>query len=191
MAKNATPATDAAPAAATPAPNKKNGRRVLIAALAGALLTGGAAAAVWKFAGGAGEETGGDDRKSAGKKAAVKKADAKAVAAKPSRPPQFVPLEVMTVNLKDDGSAERYLQVGLTFQVTGADVEPVMKQHMPIIRSKILLLLSAKTAGELATLAGTARLAEELLAAAREPLPEAGAPDKGIVALHYSTFIVQ
>lgn len=182
MAKNATPAKDGPDAA----PKKKGARTALIAALGGALIAGGAAAAVWQFAG-RGADAG--DGKAAGKKAGDGKGEAKS--AKPSRPPQFVPLEIMTVNLKDDGSAEHYLQVGLTFQVSGADIEPVLKQHMPIIRSKILLLLSSKSPRELASLEGKARLAEELLEVARAPLPETSAPDKGIVALHYSTFIIQ
>lgn len=193
MAKNATAAQNApasAPAEQAPAPAKKTRRTVLIAALGGALLAGGALAAVWKFTAGSDEETAAEDKK--GSKTKGKKGEAKAAkAAKPARPPQYVPLEVMTVNLKDDGSAEHYLQVGLTFQVSGAEVEPVMKQYMPIIRSSILLLLSSKTPGELASVQGKTRLAEELLAAAREPMPDNGSPDKGIVALHYSTFIVQ
>lgn len=193
MAKNATATQNApasAPAEPAPAPAKKRRRTVLIAALGAALIAGGALGAAWKFTSSSDEEAEAEGKKGAGKKAAGKKGETKA-AAKPARPPQYVPLEVMTVNLRDDGSAEHYLQVGLTFQVAGAEVEPVMKQYLPIIRSSILLLLSSKTAGELASVQGKTRLAEELLAAAREPMPETGSPDKGIVALHYSTFIVQ
>ncbi len=107
------------------------------------------------------------------------------------KPPVFVPLEAFTVNLRDDGSAEHYLQVGLTYQVTDAGVADAMKTHMPVIRSNILLLLSGKSPGELGTVEGKSRLSHELLRVARAPLPAAEDPAKGIAAVHYSAFIIQ
>jgi flagellar FliL protein len=109
----------------------------------------------------------------------------------PAKPPQFVALEALTVNLREDGSAEHYLQVGLTYQVSGSQVADAMKLHMPVIRSNILLLLSSKAPKEIATLQGKARLSEELLVAARQPLPGDEDTPKGISAVHYSSFIIQ
>ncbi len=109
----------------------------------------------------------------------------------PARPPQFVPLETFTVNLRDDGSPERYLQVGLTYEVANSAAAEALKAHIPVIRSNILLLLSAKGAKEIVTPEGKAKLSEELLAAARKPLPESADAERGIRAVHYSAFIVQ
>jgi flagellar FliL protein len=106
------------------------------------------------------------------------------------KPPQYVNLEPFTVNLRDEGAAAQYLQLGLVYQVAGGEPAEAMKLNMPLIRSSILLLLSGKTASELATLEGKGRLSAELLAAARAPLPGEG-PGKGIAAVHFSAFIIQ
>jgi flagellar FliL protein len=159
---------EAAPEAADGAPKKKRGKG-LVLALVGvlALTTAGAFAFQYVV-----------------ENPSTPKAEA-------PKPPQFVPLEPFTVNLRDDGSAEHYLQVGLTFQVSGSDVSDAIKAQMPVIRSGILLLLSSKTPGELGTVDGKAKLSKEILAVARGPLAAAEDPEKGISAVHYSAFIIQ
>jgi flagellar FliL protein len=108
-------------------------------------------------------------------------------APKKTEPPAFVNLETFTVNLAD---REHYLQIGLAYEVEGNETTEAMKVHMPILRSKILLLLSSKNSEELATPDGKTRLATDLVDQARETLPLA-APDKGIAAVHFSAFVIQ
>jgi flagellar FliL protein len=105
-------------------------------------------------------------------------------------PPQYVNLEPFTVNLRDDGSSEHYLQLGLVYQVAASAPAEAMKLHLPAIRSAILLLLSSKAPSELATPEGKAKLARELLAAARAPLAGEDST-RGILAVHFSSFIIQ
>jgi len=83
-------------------------------------------------------------------------------------PPTFVNLETFTVNLAD---REHYLQLGVTYEVAGNDTTDALKLNMPILRSKILLLLSSKTSETLVSAEGKSKLADELVAAARELLP--------------------
>jgi flagellar FliL protein len=128
------------------------------------------------------------DGKGKGKAKAKKGAEKKG-------PPVFAPLEPFTINLNDPGR-EHYLQIGLTFEVAAADVAEELKVSMPLIRSRILLLLTSKTADELATAEGKGKLAGELVALARAALANSHAPgaqndENGIADVHFSSFIIQ
>jgi len=155
-----------APAGVPPAANGK--KKLVPIILAAVVLAGGGGA--WWFMGN-------------------KQADATPKVEAP-KPPQFVTMEAFTVNLKEDGTTDHFLQTGLSFQVSGPEVGEAIKLHLPVIRGKILLLLSSKSATELAPLEAKNKLAEEILAAARAPLPGAD-PKKGILAVHFASFIIQ
>src|SRR5438309_2772827 len=73
-----------------------------------------------------------------------------------SSKPIFVTLDPFTVNLA--GGEEHFLQVGLVYQVTGEKVADHMKSHLPILRNRILLLLSGKQPGDLSTPDGKKKL---------------------------------
>ena len=102
-------------------------------------------------------------------------------------PPTFVNLETFTVNLAD---REHFLQLGVAYEVTGATIIDAMKVHMPILRSRILLLLASKTSDDLGSPDGKTKLAEQLVALAREAIP-VEEPDKTIAAVHFSAFVIQ
>lgn len=107
----------------------------------------------------------------------------------PAKPAQFVNLEVFTVNLRADQDGDRYLQLGVVYEIAGSDANDALKASMPAIRSRILLALTSKSASDLQTTEGKTRLAEELLGIARATLPGAG--DKGVAAAHFSAFVIQ
>lgn len=107
----------------------------------------------------------------------------------------FATLDPFTVNLRASGS-ERFLQTGIVFEVSGTEVSEAIKANMPLIRGKALLLLSSKTAEDLATLEGKVKLAAELVAVARYALQGTSAlgstpPDKAITDAHFSSMIIQ
>lgn len=109
------------------------------------------------------------------------------------KPSTFSALDPFTVNLADR-DRDHYLQIGLTYEVTGKEVEEEVKNQMPLIRSRILLLLTSKTAVELATPEGKSKLAGELIALARQPMentPAGKEADRGIANVHFSAFIIQ
>ena len=106
------------------------------------------------------------------------------------KPPVFVTLEPFTVNLLPE-NGDHYLQVGVVYQVGGDKAVDAMKTYMPVVRSRILLLLSGKHPSDLSQLEGKQKLVGELLVAARESLPEGANPERGIDGAFLSAFVIQ
>ena len=200
-----------APAAAADAPPPAKGKKklIIIIAAVAVVLAGGGGGAVFmmkkKAAAEAEAEEGGDGQAPA--KAAAKH-DPKAI-------PVFVPLEPFTVNLADR-DAERFAQVGITLEVDDAKTGDQMKAYMPAIRNNILMALADRTAGELMTREGKAKLSEKIKVETSRALgveieeedPEAAeaddkpakkkkkkakkaAPELPVKAVHFSNFIIQ
>ena len=200
-----------APAAAADAPPAAKGKKklIIIIAAVAVVLAGGGGGAVFmmkkKAAAAAEAEEGGDSHAPA--KAAAKH-DPKAV-------PVFVPLEPFTVNLADR-DAERFAQVGITLEIDDAKTGEQMKAYMPAIRNNILMALADRTAGELMTREGKAKLSEKIKVETSRALgieieeeePEAAeeeekpakkkkkkakkaAPALPVKAVHFSNFIIQ
>jgi flagellar FliL protein len=105
------------------------------------------------------------------------------------KPPTFVTLDPFTVNLQQE-NGDHFLQTGIVIQVADAKAGDAMKTYMPIIRSKLLLLLSSKMPSELASLDGKKKLVAEILATVRESLPGA-TPDRGIENAYIASFVIQ
>jgi flagellar FliL protein len=106
------------------------------------------------------------------------------------KPPVFVTLEPFTVNLLQEGG-DHYLQVGIVFQVDGDKTVDAMKAYMPIIRNRILLVLSGKHPSDLSQVDGKQKLVAELLQVARESLPDATTPEHGVDGAFLSSFVIQ
>lgn len=165
-----------APAAASPAGKKK---RMLIMMMAGLVLAAaGGGGGFWYL------------QRS---KAAAHAPDTPRKVATQAR--VFATLDPFTVNLRATG-AEHFLQIGVVFEVSGTEVSEAIKANMPLLRGKVLLLLSGKSADDLAGAEGKMRLAAELVAVARYALQ--GAPGLGETALekavtdaHFSSLIIQ
>lgn len=163
------PAPTAAPAAVPPAPEKPRRSRLLpILAVALALAAGAAGGWYW-----------------------TQEQAATQVAPGPAKPRStvFTPVEAFTVNLAT-ASMDRFLQVGMTLETEGDAVEP-LKRQMPVIRGRLLLLLTAKTAEELGTIDGKQQLMNEILGEVRSVLPAGESPDRGVARVHFSSFVIQ
>ena len=106
-----------------------------------------------------------------------------------ARPPLFMNLEPFTVNLLGE-EGDRYLQTSIVLQVADDKVVETMKAYLPVIRNRILLLLSGKRPPDLASAAGKAKLVEELTAAVRESIPGTS-PERGIVTAYLGAFVIQ
>lgn len=128
------------------APKKSRKKLIMVAALGLVLASGGAGAAWFML---------------------KKPADGAAVAQpkKPPAKPVFAPLEVFTVNLKDE-RGERFAQVGVTLELKDAAAENELKERLPAVRNEILLLLSSKRIEELLTDEGKRELAQQIRARA-------------------------
>lgn len=129
--------------AAAPAKGGKKGRMMIIIVAAVVLLAGGGGGAWWFM------NRGGEDAE----------AEAKV---EPEQPPVFVALEPFTVNLQPEAVGTQYMQVGITVKVSSQPVADKLKELMPEVRNRLLMVLSAKKASELLVPAGKDLLAQEL-----------------------------
>ncbi|MDG0026812.1 flagellar basal body-associated protein FliL [Trinickia sp. Y13] len=107
----------------------------------------------------------------------------------PPPPPVFFALDPMTVNLlSDDG--QHYLRVGLSLKLANEKTQEALQQHMPEIRSRILLALSNKHPEDLSTLDGKHALADELKTLIEKPT-DGSEPPVHIEAVLFTEFVVQ
>ncbi|REG60320.1 flagellar FliL protein [Paraburkholderia sp. BL6669N2] len=165
-------ATTTAPqqaAPASPGPMK----RIILIVLIAIIAAGAAGAGVWFFM----------------SKRAPTSASAEA-APPPAPAPLFFPLESMTVNLQSDDGQQHFLRIGLTLKLADAKTQQELTDHMPEVRSRILLALSNKHPDELAPLEGKRALATELRTLIEQPT------DKGAAPIHvqdvlFTEFVVQ
>ncbi|WP_233803896.1 flagellar basal body-associated protein FliL [Paraburkholderia sp. HP33-1] len=165
-------ATTTAPqqaAPASPGPMK----RIILIVLIALIAAGAAGAGVWFFM----------------SKRAPVAASAEAAPAPPAAP-LFFPLESMTVNLQSDDGQQHFLRIGLTLKLGDAATQQVLTDHMPEVRSRILLALSNKHPDELAPLEGKRALAEELKTLISEPTDRGAAPIR-VQDVLFTEFVVQ
>lgn len=105
------------------------------------------------------------------------------------KPASFSDLDTFTVNLQPE-NGEQYLQIGLAVKLTNPKSADVIKQQMPEVRNRILLLLSGKKASEISTVDGKRKLAEELLAEIRKSVTSEDVR-KTIKEVLLTSFIIQ
>jgi flagellar FliL protein len=106
-------------------------------------------------------------------------------------PPVFVTLEIFTVNLQAEGGNEHYLQVGIDLKVTDPAVVDLVKLHMPEIRNSVLLLLSSRSAEQIASLEGKQKLSAEIQEQVNKPLNANVAGGKGVTGVFFTSFVIQ
>lgn len=156
----ADPKADAAP--------KSSKKKMLVIALVGVLVIGLSAGGAWYFT------------KSSGPAAAEVKKAVK---------PEFVVIDAFTVNLQPE-NGEQYLQIQFTLEVAGLEQVEIIKTNMARVRSRVLLLLSAKKASELSTVDGKNVLSKEIIAEVKKPFA-AGSPPQEVTDVLFTSFIIQ
>lgn len=179
----ANPKAKAEPKAAEAAPaGGSNKTKLIIIILAAVLLLGGVGGgAAWFFMHGKAADAGEEEAHAKPKKKA----------SKPAGPPVFVTIEPFTVNLQpDEGGSDQYLQLTINLQVPELEDAEVFKNNMPKVRSRMLLLLSAKHASELNTPEGKQQLSREIIALLKEPFEDRGGPQE-ISDVLFTSFIIQ
>ena len=153
------------------APPKSSKKKLLVIIIAAVLVLAGGGGGAWFFT-----QSKGDDKAHAAK-------------AHAAEPPVYVPLEQFTVNLQPE-NGDQYLQIQFTLQVPTLKDVDVIKNNMARVRSRVLMLLSAKKASELSTVEGKAALTRELIAALKVPFADKGEPQM-ITDVLYTSFIIQ
>ncbi|RFC32235.1 MAG: flagellar FliL protein [Candidatus Nitrotoga sp. SPKER] len=145
MVKPVTKQTEADPPA-TGATTKPKSKKMLFIIIGSVLVLGIAGGAGWYF-------TKGDKHDS--------KHDKKAE--KSSEHIKFIALDPFTVNLQRE-TADQFLQIGITLKIDQPDLEEKIKQNLPEIRSRLLVLLSGKYPSELTASQGKKKLVNEIIA---------------------------
>ncbi len=105
----------------------------------------------------------------------------------PSKPPVFLPLETFTVNLQN---SEHYLQIDITLQMTDQAQIDTIKLYMPIVRSRLLGLLSSKQADDLSTTEGKKQLTQEIIAQINKPFHPKG-KTQAVNDVLFTSFVIQ
>ena len=100
--------------------------------------------------------------------------------ATPAKPPAYLPMDNMVINLADPGG-EKVAQIGITLEVVDSHAVEEVKAFLPTIRSSVLLLISRETAEDLLSYEGKQKLRDNILQLATVPFggkpPAMGASD--------------
>ncbi len=180
-------------ATATAAPPPKGRMKLVLGIVVAVLLAGGAAAGgTWFFL----------NKNGAAAPAAA--ADAEPEPDAKHADATYLALENLIVNLADPGG-ERVAQIGMTLDVRDEKTAARLKTLMPVVRSRMLMLVSQRTSEELLKRDGKEKLAEDVMIevtrvlnpdaaravddeAPRARKPRANGPVRGVL---FSSFIVQ
>ena len=158
-------------AAAPETPPPKSSKKKLIIMIAGVLLLVAGGGGAWFMMG-------------------DKPAEENAVAKQePPKPPVFIAMEPFTVNLQPE-AGDQYLQVQFTLQVADEKQVELIKLYMPLVRSRLLLLLSSKKPSELSTPEGKKKLQDEIVIAIKQPFTP-HSPPQGVTGVFFTSFVIQ
>lgn len=104
--------------------------------------------------------------------------------------PIFMRIEPFTVNLADDRHGSRLLYTGVTLRVGNDLTRQILEEHMPQVRSRLLMLLSGKQASELTSPEGKEELAQAIISQLNVPLTD-NQPPLDLREVLFTDFIVQ
>jgi len=104
--------------------------------------------------------------------------------------PVFTRIEPFTVNLADDRYGSRLLYTGITLLVGNEQSKTIIEEHMPQVRSRLLILLSGKQASELTSIEGKEELAQAIIGRLTVPLTD-NQPPLDLREVLFTEFIVQ
>jgi len=79
---------------------------------------------------------------------------------KENKPPSFIKMDEFTVNLPGRGG-EHYLQASIVLRTADGSTEGRIKDFLPIVRDRVILVLSSRTMQELSTVEGKNAMARE------------------------------
>lgn len=109
--------------------------------------------------------------------------------AEPVKPPVYLAMDAFTVNLQPE-MGEQFLQVAFTLQLADQAQVDQIKLYMPLVRSRLLMLLSSKKPSELSSADGKQKLQEEIVATLREPFAPTMQP-AGVDGVFFTAFVIQ
>ena len=96
-------------------------------------------------------------------------------------------VEAIVVNLNEPTT--HYLQIEMTLKLAKPDVAEKIKLYMPVIRHKLILLLSSKNTSQLESIEGNRKLVEESKRAINQALELS--EKEGVTDVLFNSFIIQ
>ena len=96
-------------------------------------------------------------------------------------------VEAIVVNLNEPTT--HYLQIEMTLKLAKPDVAEKIKLYMPVIRHKLILLLSSKNTSQLESIEGKRKLVEESKRAINQALELS--EKEGVTDVLFNSFIIQ
>lgn len=178
---------EAAPEGAAPAaPPKKSKMKlfIIIGVVVALLGVGGAVYAFMSKKGDDTEQAADPKAKDKGKQVVKKETKPKEPAIYTAFDPPFV------VNFEDKGVV-RFLQVTVQVMTRDPNTAEMFKQHDPVIRNDLLLLLGNQTFDTLNSREGKEKLREESRQAVANIIKNEGGNPKNVEQLYFTSFVMQ
>lgn len=125
---------------------------VIIAVVLSMLLGGGLVGGTFFFVNKMNEE----------KMAAAAAASEGGVEAAPTKPPEYHSMDPKFIVSFNDGEASRFMQFSVEVMTRDSDIIAELTDHMPVIRSSLLMLFGAQDYESMMTREGKERLLEEV-----------------------------
>lgn len=179
------PLNEESPVASAPA---NNTLKIVLITLLVILLSAGSAGGVWYFL--SGKSSNSHDKEAEAEVKAEEPAEEAEQAEsgdEKAAEPIFVSLEPFTVNLLPEG---QFLQATFVLQIKDEKEAERVKVFMPQIRSRLLLMLSGKTAEALSSQQGKTDLIKEIKQLISQPF-KAGQKPVTVEEVHVTAFIIQ
>lgn len=101
--------------------------------------------------------------------------------------PVYMPIDTLTVNLKD---SRQYLQLTISLQLKNGDDSALIKLYMPQVRTRALIILASKKPEDVITSEGKLALLEELKTITEKPFTDKLDPIE-ILDVSLTSFIIQ
>lgn len=108
----------------------------------------------------------------------------------PGAKPEYIALEPPFVVNLADASGDRYLQVEVQLMGRTPKIGDTVKEHMPVIRNRLLLLFSQQTTETLRSREAKEKLQTDALKEVQAVLTEATG-STGIEAVYFTSFVTQ
>ena len=177
-------ATTAEAVAAAPAANSGNKKLIVIILVAVLLAAAAAGGAAWFFTSRSSEH---GEQKAGGKNAGKAEAEKK----KPSGPAIYYKIDpALVVNFQSNG-VTRFLQVALEVSTRNPAVAEELKQHDPVIRNDLLMLLGSQNETTVISREGKEKLRAEALEAVRNVVTNEGGKGSEIENVYFTSFVMQ
>lgn len=95
------------------------------------------------------------------------------------------PLDTFTVNLKSD-SGKRYLKCTISLELEGEELSMELDAKAPVLRDRIIRILTSKTLEEVSSKKGKAKLTQQIIDALNAMIT-----DGQIKGLYFTEFVIQ